>query len=177
LFRSEEKLLEYEAKKNLELRTILENLDSFSEQDIQNSNLLKWMKLAIIKNKNLNHISKLIDSHIEIGFVEDVSGKILQWNGTDKFIYFGKSQILIKFGDCIFMTKQGIWFDTVFTKRPDASIIPFVKFIQESTFSEYKTFRQKQLQAKNPNFEQILPIINANDSMTDSKIPFKIYRM
>jgi hypothetical protein len=172
-------MLEYHYKNNLELRTMIDNLESFSLEDIDNSTLPKWMRLALKQKKeiqiaNQQMIFNIQEGNIKENYVQDVSGKILKWNGTETYIYFGRSQILVNLNDLIFVSSKGIWLDTVFSKTIDPKLNQCV-FVKNATFSEYKTFRQNELQKKYPNFDKLLPVIGQSDNISNTQ-PFSIYR-
>jgi hypothetical protein len=182
MFRDENTLMQYHYQRNAELKTMMDNLNQFTIEEIESCSLPKWMRLALVNSKkrtieNEKYVSlkELVLKSFKESYVEDTKGTIFRWTGVEKFIYFGKTQILIKSQELFFVTQKGIWLDTVFTDKYDPGLNEYV-FVKSCTFSEYKSYRQQDLQKRMPNFEHQLPVIGEN-LPNKSTASYSIYRL
>lgn len=175
MIRNIEKLFKYEYQRNDLVKHFFDNLETVSEEEIQSSLLMKWIRDYLCKSKQLNIINnrqnKIIDDFVVFATNEDFSGKIIRWIGVEKFISFAKTELLVNNGDVLFVTATGIWNDTIFSSTIDKRLNNCV-FIKNSVFSEYKRFRQQDLQKRYSNFEHILPIIGQNSNSLSKPYSF-----
>lgn len=160
------KFIKYEYNKNPLVKHLIDNIDNIDEQEINSTKLLKWIRQYILDLKKIKSFNDLLlikegytkydydnfkpSIYVKNTFKNDCSGKIIKWVGSDKYIFFDKSEILIETGDLLFVTADGIWNYSIFSKKIDKRLNKCV-FVSNSTFTEYKTYHQHCLK-NNINF-------------------------
>ena len=138
--RTKAALLSAQAKKNPELQSLIDMLPTLSIDYINNLNQPKWIKEGLIVLKSLSGYKSVEDyilAHCIDGFNEDFKGNIVKYIGEETFMKFGRSDLLIKTDDLLFITEKGVWRDSAFTYEPDSRLSNFVA-IKIATFTEYK---------------------------------------
>lgn len=138
--RTKAALLSAQAKKNPELQCLIDNVNDFSMDDINNLNQPKWIKEGLIVLKSLANyksFEEYVLAHCIDGFNEDFKGNIVKYIGEETFMKFGRTELLIKTNDLLFITEKGVWRDSAFTSQPDSRLSNFVS-IKIGSFTEYK---------------------------------------
>jgi len=138
--RDKASLLTAQAKKNPELQSLIDSVDNISIDDIIKLTQPKWIKEGLIVLKCLDgykSMDEYVLAHCRYGFNEDFRGNIVKYTGEEMFMKFGRTDLLIKTNDLLFVTDKGVWRDSAFTTNPDPRLSKFEE-IKTGTFTEYK---------------------------------------
>ena len=120
-------MLQYEAKRNSELASIIQNINFISEEEIKNLKKISWIRnaLLLLKKKNnfsnLSHaLNSILDNKQQM-YYPDLYGETRRWVGGDAYIKMGKNHALIeiKTNQMVWFGPNGIWLDTIYSKIID----------------------------------------------------------
>lgn len=138
--RDKASLLSAQAKKNPVLQNLIDSVGQMTLDDIDKINQPKWIKEGLIILKSLDgykDITAYVLAHCIDGFTEDFRGNIVRYIGDEMFMKFGRTDLLIKTNDLLFITEKGVWRDSAFTAQPDARLSRFEE-VKMGSFTEYK---------------------------------------
>src|ERR1035437_5412612 len=120
--RDKASLLSAQAKKNPVLQNLIDTVDNMTLSEIDKLNQRKWIREGLIVLKSLDgykDVASYVLAHCTYGFNEDFRGNIVKYIGDEMFMKFGRTDLLIKTNDLLFITEKGVWRDSAFTTQPD----------------------------------------------------------
>ena len=151
-------LLKEQAKKNQNLKILIDSVCELTEEEIIGLDQPKWIcdaLVEILKDIKFSRTETYVLDNCIDSVSADFQGKIYKWTGSEQFVQFKIFQILISYNDLIFVSEKGTWLDTSFVLDPN-KLLPNCTFLKDATYNEYKdTLRQRT----NDKY----PIVAAND--------------
>ncbi|RYD66613.1 MAG: hypothetical protein EOP83_04665 [Verrucomicrobiaceae bacterium] len=161
-------LLRYEAQRRPEVAAVLNDIDSYTVDDIGRMKLpLPWYRSALLEVKRRAELARLgqnIEDYIVEGRVPDPDGWIHQYLGETQFY----ASIQINYGALYFLQDDGVlWFDTVRTHATEA-LIRASKRISRDTKLGYKSALRDHRLRSNPN-APVIQLDGVPGSVTDSQ--------
>jgi len=117
-------LLEYEAKRQPALATLIANLDRLSHEDIQTAEVrLPWMRQALLQMKQDHAATAVLDaSCIITSVVPDPQGEMREWTGDPTFVRVGGTHLEVMPGQLLWFGQTGVWLDTIYSKLIDPQL-------------------------------------------------------
>lgn len=108
-------LLAYEAKRRPEIQQAMDNIDSLSDQDIENLVVpLPWYRQALRSMKARKEFEKLLNYPTKITHTPDSYGRIAIYKGENTDLKHRASSLEIVTGFPVwFPDSGGVWVDTV----------------------------------------------------------------
>ena len=177
-------MLQYEAKRNPELASIVNNINFVSVEEIQNLKKMSWIRNALLelKKKNIfsnlsNDLNSILDNKQQM-YYPDLSGETRRWVGGDTYIKMGKSHALIEIrtNQMVWFGPNGIWLDTIHSKTIDPMFYSNTVVIGKMTKLEY--FEAERLRRNGSIVSASPTVVNGtNPSSTKSSQGFSIYRI
>jgi hypothetical protein len=133
-------MFEYERKRRPDLAALSDDIANLSEDQIRATDLMPWMRVALLQLKS-NHNSTILSDIIDQSVVDDTNpdplGMMCQWNGGEAFIKVGRTSLLVGPGTLLWLTRNGMWIDTIFTKDIDPQLRGNITAKGEVTRSAY----------------------------------------
>jgi hypothetical protein len=86
----------------------------------------------------------MITNGVVDGLSADPMGVMRQWQGDGIYIRIGRTELLMKSGQLIWLDQSGVWIDTLFTKHIDPKLHSHTVFRARMTRSEYNMAVREQ---------------------------------
>lgn len=140
-------LLKYECGRRPELARLVADIDHLSDAAIDMADLAQpWMHNALHRLKEKNQFDALAASVTDWsmdGWSADPIGVTRQWQGDAIYIRVGRTELLMKPGQLIWLDSKGVWIDTIHTTHIDPKLTQSV-FRARMSRSEYNTAVREQ---------------------------------
>jgi len=175
MIRDTKTLLAYEAKKRPNLQSLINRLPNVTDEEIEKSGLIKWIRQALYKIKKDNQekiknqkISNDIEKFIVDGHIPDPLGNMYRWTGPDMFIQIERGNMLeVRNNSLIWLPiKGGIWIENLFCRFIDPKVLINSKLIKLISKSEYTNFyKSEQLSLMSLDATVIMTSKDANNTL------------
>lgn len=146
--RDNKTLLIQKAKNNSALQTLIDNINTLDIDQLKDQP--KWVRDGLTRIKaegEYANYEAYILANCRDAYNEDFSGGVFRYTGPDQFIPFGKSQLLVKTDNLLFVTDKGIWCDISFTTIIDDKLNERA-FLRKCKFTEYQAMVKEELNKK-----------------------------
>ena len=146
--RSLKNMLDYEARKNPSLASLIADLDHLTPEEITNHPLrmLPWVRQQLLATKKsmagravLEQTAKSIEGLIVDGFMPDPIGETRRWIGGNEFVKLSRpGHLEMHYGELIWLDqKGGAWIDTVYCRPYDSRLITCTSSIGQMSRLHY----------------------------------------
>jgi hypothetical protein len=129
VYRDPQVLLTYEAKRRPEVAAWIAQIDTLSPTAIEALDVpLPWMRqalLALKESRRLDGLKALLaasDDWVIEGRSPDPMGVMREWTGMEAYVRVGRGEILVTYGQLLWLNADGIWLDTVHTTHVDPKL-------------------------------------------------------
>jgi hypothetical protein len=147
-------MLDYEAKRQPRLATLVADIDRLSEADIQAAPVrLPWMRQALLALKASHNQAALIawvEQRATAGRTADPIGEMRRWEAGDSFVRVGRSHLEVRHGQLLWFDGSGVWIDTIRTSVIDPQL-------QRQSVACGRVTRSEYLAAIRARARQLLP--------------------
>jgi hypothetical protein len=188
-------MIDYQAKRNPVLCSMLDNIDDYTKEEIEAERFPKWIRLHLFRMKDDTAFrARLEDSGVFDRIVQttvpDTNGLVYQWTGADFWVKISgnRGDVFMRSGDLVFYPETGgMWINTLYSSTIDPRLRTAQRIGKRSK-SEYGRDFQDMLQdryrAHNlPTIDLtgsapsgVAPGASANMGVTASGIAFQIGR-
>lgn len=163
-------LLKYECTRRPDLAALAANVEHLSDDEIKAAGVAApWMRDALLrlKAKRLYDCwAATVDLWAQVGQVGDPPGVTRRWQGGETYVRVGRTELLMRFGQLIWLDRNGIWIDTIHTTHIDPKLHAHTVFHGRMTRSEYNdAVREQARTLRTPT----------DDSPTEKQM-FRIFR-
>lgn len=111
-------LLKSEAKRKPALAALLNRAETLSDDEIEQAPYLKWIKGALktVREKaraqaRITTTESSIEKFLTLTLKADSEGEAFIWAATDRFVRFGKSELLIPRDALLWKSEGFLWYE------------------------------------------------------------------
>lgn len=157
--RDQHELFKSLVKKNPELQKILDNILETSNEEIEALSIQAWMKKEFMfikslaeEGKRMVNLKELLEKCVIETRNPDYEGYVYKWLGEEKFIKAGRTELLIRPNDLVFLNEHGLFLDTATINLLDTSKLELIK---KCKLSEYRDMVNQLIYERYPEMKAL----------------------
>jgi hypothetical protein len=166
-------LLDYEAKRSLDLAHMIDNLSQLSDEAIRAAHgFLPWIRVALLDRKKRNNYQSLatqMEPFIIASQTPDRLGETRRWEAGSMFIRLTRGHLEMKSGQLIWLDGTGVWIDTIHVPTIDP-------LLWQHTVSCGHMSRSTYMEANRQRNVGSSPQVNVADTIRDPMSAVRIFR-